>query len=701
MAPVRKALTEFKSGGMARSPILRRLLDVRVDFMALEGDLPLLSLELGWRSIATRLVPVLGPYVAVKDLSFINDAGLRLFRYGPEDSAVYLHFLDNLVLASTDPRLIRAALAAKEAGEHLNGRRDLRGEALRAPLPDGGIRIVLETGALLERLAAGDPGPGRSSPASAVPGADDRRPPAHQRRMPADRRHRGCGRRRAVPRHPRLPASPARGPAVPARRGRGVLGRQPRGVPRAVPPAPGARGREPREARSGKPTAASRLLLGATVDELVFSWTGAEAGLFTVDSSPDPVLYVRIRDPQAFGRAIDRLRASPVVAVDQSLVLDGVRLSRIRLPWFLKGIVDLFQKGLETPYYLVQGDYFFLSVNPAHLARLHSELRANRLLIGSKSFSALSGGKGMDASVLLYYDLDRSVPFFLEGGSMPADILRLYGQGVATLRARGGRLEAEVRARRVERQGTAPYPGFPRPLGVTLAGDVTLKQFGRGTVPLALYADAGGDLHVSDLQGSVRASARCEKGVTAVPGEGRAFFAWSPAGTVYRIDEKAGFVAPFPLAADLKGSFPPLVHRDRLVTIRVRPGRSPSWTRRATRRTGRRPFPTTCSPRPPSGTAGAPSTRRASRSRSTWPTKAGPRPRAGRCGRTASPTAPRPWSRPGASFPSLFSPSGAPSTSGDWTGRAGRGSRSRCRGCTTRTPSTRAFRPGEERGSWP
>ena len=112
----------------------------------------------------------------------------------------------------------------------------------------------------------------------------------------------------------------------------------------------------------------ARSVLGAGIDELLFSWVGSEVGMFSLSGSNVPVYFTRINDAKAFTRAVARITGSLVAGKDSSLVMDGVRIDRLSIPWYVQLILDTLGVNVPEPYFLSRGDYFFASMDAENLA---------------------------------------------------------------------------------------------------------------------------------------------------------------------------------------------------------------------------------------------------------------------------------------------------------------------------------------------
>ncbi|MFI5369191.1 MAG: hypothetical protein ACHQ1F_09280, partial [Spirochaetia bacterium] len=122
LAPYRGILTDARGLALTRTPIVRTLLDVRADVMLLPDGKFLAALDIGWRGILTPLARLVGPVLRVKGFSFLNDAGLPMYRYAAGATTIHAALADNVVLLSTDEDTVKEALARRASHTGLAAR---------------------------------------------------------------------------------------------------------------------------------------------------------------------------------------------------------------------------------------------------------------------------------------------------------------------------------------------------------------------------------------------------------------------------------------------------------------------------------------------------------------------------------------------------------------------------------------------------
>lgn len=206
---------------------------------------------------------------------------------------------------------------------------------------------------------------------------------------------------------------------------------------------------------------ASRTVLGMSLEDLLFSWTGNEFALFALAGRPQPVFAVQVGDERQRRAIFEKLFSSFAVSEDISVVLDGVRVPQIKLPDFLSGILRFWNVTIPAPYYLEQDGFLFLSESPENLVATVNSIRRNRNLLRTPVWRSLSGGTSARASLSLFYSLDRVVPFFLRGNTAIERTLRLYRQGLAELALVDGRMDVTLTVIAGDTQAARPLGGYP------------------------------------------------------------------------------------------------------------------------------------------------------------------------------------------------------------------------------------------------
>jgi len=178
---------------------------------------------------------------------------------------------------------------------------------------------------------------------------------------------------------------------------------------------------------------ASRTLLGLTLDDLLFSWTGNEFAVFGIEGRPHPVYAIQIADERKRQEVFDKAFRSFVLNENVRLNLDGTRIPRIEVPEFLQSLLRRWNIYIPSPYYIVHRDYFLVSESADALLAALRAMQRNDVLPRTTAWRNIAGGKSTASAFSLYYSLDLSVPFFLRKNTGVSDFLSLYRQGLARM----------------------------------------------------------------------------------------------------------------------------------------------------------------------------------------------------------------------------------------------------------------------------
>jgi hypothetical protein len=226
------------------------------------------------------------------------------------------------------------------------------------------------------------------------------------------------------------------------------------------------------ESAKNRAGSSSRLYLGMSLEELLFSWTGEEFAVFGMEGRPSPVYAVQIQDEKKRQEVFDRAFQTLVVNENIRLNLDGVRIPRIELPDFLRSFLRLWNIRIPSPYYTVRDGYLLVSESAETLLAAVREIQKNETLPKTAVWRELAKSGSGGSSFNLYYSLDTSLPFFLKGNTMLSAIFGLYRQGLVQLGFEGGNIGLSLSVIPGSGGGLIPVPGYPLELGGKLGNRI-------------------------------------------------------------------------------------------------------------------------------------------------------------------------------------------------------------------------------------
>ncbi len=299
----------------------------------------------------------------------------------------------------------------------------------------------------------------------------------------------------------------------------------------------------------------SHKLFSRSIEELLFSWTGQEFAVLGMEGSSDPVIALQIADEVKRQEAFARLGSSILIRNNTSLMIDGVRIPRLELPLFFRSLLRLFKIELPRPYYMVQGGCIFFSASAQNLSTLHMECREQAMLASADVWRKVSGTDDEPASVSLYYNLGRSIPFFLQGEGLLTRLLRLYNIGRCDIRLGEASLGCTLRACAAGTHDRRLIPGFPFALDGESDYVLHAEHPGSdGRIPAVFVLEDGSSLKSLELaslrQHRLLSPASCT--VSAAPEEcagGGVLWLVTDEGAVYLLDRDLSCVRGFPVQA--------------------------------------------------------------------------------------------------------------------------------------------------------
>jgi outer membrane protein assembly factor BamB len=177
----------------------------------------------------------------------------------------------------------------------------------------------------------------------------------------------------------------------------------------------------------------SRSILGVSLDDLLFSWSGKEFAVFGLEGRPHPVYAIQIADERKRQAVFDRAFKSIALNENLRLNLDGVRIPRIEVPEFLQSLLRHWDMFLPSPYYTIYRDYLLASESAEALLAALRAIQRNDVLPKTAAWRNIAGGRTAASAFSLYYSLDLSMPFFLRKNTALSGFLSLYRQGLVRM----------------------------------------------------------------------------------------------------------------------------------------------------------------------------------------------------------------------------------------------------------------------------
>lgn len=205
----------------------------------------------------------------------------------------------------------------------------------------------------------------------------------------------------------------------------------------------------------------SKSILGLSLDDLLFSWSGDEMVAIGLEGKKDPVFVIKVADETKRKEVFKKLVSNILINENQSLFLDGVRLPQLQLPPFLQGLLSAFGIEIPKPYYMVEKGYIFFSESAENLSNISHGMRGSSKLVKTEMWNKVSKNQKNDSEISLFYNLSRSVPFFLRSNGIVSDILQQYGIGRLDIKLTNGMIGIQLEAESLPYSGLHTVPGYP------------------------------------------------------------------------------------------------------------------------------------------------------------------------------------------------------------------------------------------------
>lgn len=298
----------------------------------------------------------------------------------------------------------------------------------------------------------------------------------------------------------------------------------------------------------------SNAVFHENLGNLIFSWTDDEYAVIGLEQKTDPVFILKIKDEKRRREVFDTIFSSIILQNDSSLIMDNVRLPRIQLPPFMQSLLESFNIRLPSPYYMVKDGYLYLSQSPENLASINAALKNGSRIALNDNWKEISEDFSQYSALSLYYNLERSIPFFLKSKSSVSKILEIYNIGRFDLRVKDSSLEISLSAVECKTPEAMALPGFP----VNLEGKINSELFRSNVKNSPVVFFVCDDQVVSyNLHSAENISRKIENLKFIVPVEEAgnkekgALWVVTKEGTVYLFNEKLEDCDKFPLVTGM------------------------------------------------------------------------------------------------------------------------------------------------------
>lgn len=313
-----------------------------------------------------------------------------------------------------------------------------------------------------------------------------------------------------------------------------------------------------------------KLLFHKSLDEILFSWSADEFIAFGIEGKNEPVFGIKISDEEKRQDVFDSVFSSLILQTNDSLLVDGIRLPCIELPPFLNSIVSAFGINVPKPYYLVADGFIFFSQSPENLVSFNAALKKDNRLSKNENWKKVSSKQSLYSSVSLYYNLERSIPFFVKGNSTLSKIIRLYNIGRFDVEMKNKTVTITLQSSAIQNGSSLSIPGFPLQLSDTSENIIAKSNAKKSN--MIFYIEKDGKLNglncqtfenkqiiISDIEYIVAASEKTAKDT------GGEVWAITKQGLCFLLDKNLENVKGFPVILGVSTYCRPTVYGDSLL----------------------------------------------------------------------------------------------------------------------------------------
>lgn len=242
-----------------------------------------------------------------------------------------------------------------------------------------------------------------------------------------------------------------------------------------------------------------KTLFGGDIQELLLSWVGSEIGVYKEINKTDYVIFMKIRDESKFNAFLKKLLGSFVLEEGKPLEVEGVTIKPIKVPDFLQLILDIFKLKIPTAYHIEVGNYFFLSFDPLNISSLIKNFRSKTTFSKNEDFRQLIRNTTLYSGILFFYNLEYERPSFLQKENFLTEILNLYQLGCITMYQKSSSIVFNISSIG-KRRSLSIFPGFPKKLDDMEYGTPTFIRLRNNSEPYLIYFNKDNALTVRDIE---------------------------------------------------------------------------------------------------------------------------------------------------------------------------------------------------------
>ena len=311
----------------------------------------------------------------------------------------------------------------------------------------------------------------------------------------------------------------------------------------------------------------SKTFFSLTLEELLFSWTGKECAAVGIEGLNAPVFVLQIKDEAKRREVFDNVLSSIIFHDDTSLILNGLRLPKIYFPSFIQNILKAFKINLPNPYYLVHNGFVYFSESPEVLSSIYTSSVNESRISSNPNWQVVSEKQGLESSLSLFYDLERSEPFFVRGDNVISKVLELYTIGRCDISVKNSVLTFQLSVASRPSGQIRKISGFP----ISLEGKANQLQLEKTEKPSHIFwVENNKTIKSMNINSTEILELEMPSDVYIVAAETEnkeagVLWAVTNEGGVYSLSSNLSILDGFPILLDSKPSTKPVVRKNTLI----------------------------------------------------------------------------------------------------------------------------------------
>ena len=580
---VRNAVVNFRSSDLRNKKYVAFALDRRIDGTYYTDGSFCVAVNLGPLSAATRLAPLVVPKLSIKKLSFITKEGVSYFEYNDGKITIYAKPYHNLLLVSSSEKLFKKMCAANCLDEYSAERKTQLKEKMNSPLRIAcDVNTVLALDETVQNRYAPLIKPLLKQDTLAFVGTSIADEKMHLKlTLPLKKLNdENLNEVKSNTKLSNAILNVAKNNSTQS----ALLFNMPDCVQYytllnlapleqmynlALPFIPNSQ-----NVSSTLQTAETftNMLFGLSVEDILFSWTGKELAVLGLEGKKDPVFAVQITDEEKRQNVFSKVFSSFLLNEQDSLLLDGERIPRIELPQVFQALFKQFKINVIKPYYFVSDGFVYFSESAENLIQLASSSGIDTLDQTGK-FKDVSSLQKDETSLSIYYNLLRSIPFFLKSNTSVSKALQLYNIGRADVRIERngegeGNLFITLQAISNEAKNENEIAGYP--LNLDGAKNEQLCRNNLKKPNFFFWVQDENKIQFYNADTSATSSFECKNKVFVIPtskGEQNILWAVTTTGEIYLFNKDFSLVQNYPVKIEAAVSVKPALFENKLLVV--------------------------------------------------------------------------------------------------------------------------------------